>query len=112
MRDKSAVAGLPVQDPLKAPPKPSTTYRLMHEGGALQARGGPLNRSEKRQYQLGCDEIRKQNRNIASLKADFLLKFNVSDGVCDEVLYEVHCRCYGWRAKDCLMLVAVIICIV
>jgi hypothetical protein len=47
------------------------------EGGALAARGGFWSRNEKRGHVLACDDVRRLNRNMASLKADFLLKKQV-----------------------------------
>lgn len=69
--------GLPSQVPLRPPPPPPTSYRLLYEGGALAARGGGWSRIERRNHVLACDDTRRLNRNMASLKADFLLKKQV-----------------------------------
>jgi hypothetical protein len=64
--------------PLKSPTPPPTSYRLVHEEGGLAARGGHWSRWEKRGHVLARDDTRRLNRNMASLKADFLLKKQVS----------------------------------
>lgn len=40
-------------------------------------RSGPWSKREKRQYVLECDDVRRMNRNMASMKSDFLLKMKV-----------------------------------
>ena len=37
-RAKSRAAGLPSQEVLRSPPRPSTAYRLVYDGGALHAK--------------------------------------------------------------------------
>jgi len=72
--------GLPCQIPLRSPPPPPNSYRLLYEGGGLSVRGGGWSRLEARGYVLACDDVRRLNRNMASLKADFLLKKQVGGG--------------------------------
>lgn len=74
---KSTAGDLPQQIPLKPPPSPSTQYRLIFEHGGLSMRSGPWSKRERRQYVLECDDVRRLNRNMASLKSDFLLKIKV-----------------------------------
>jgi hypothetical protein len=74
---RSTAGGLPRQDPTRKPPQPATGYRLICEGGQMVARGGPATRGERRAYALRCEAVRRANRNMASLVADFKLKFNV-----------------------------------
>lgn len=77
---RSTAAGLPQQDPLKYPDMPSTSYRLLRDGGALYARGGPLTKVEKGAVLLERDDIRRMNRNMASIAATHKIKWQVSDG--------------------------------
>eukprot|EP00879_Flechtneria_rotunda_P015059 GHRR01015736.1.p1 GENE.GHRR01015736.1~~GHRR01015736.1.p1 ORF type:complete len:667 (+),score=263.20 GHRR01015736.1:70-2001(+) len=80
---RSTAGGLPQQIPLKPPLQPSNGYRLVFEGGALAARSGPWSKFERRGYVLACDDARRINRNMASLKADFLLKLKVAEDFVD-----------------------------
>jgi hypothetical protein len=74
---RSTAGGLPQQSPFKPPPPPSTGYRLVYEGAGLSARSGGWSKLERRGHVLACDDVRRLNRNMASLKADFLLKLRV-----------------------------------
>eukprot|EP00775_Hariotina_reticulata_P002259 gene2259-2572_t len=64
---QSTAGGLPQQIPLKPPSPPPTHY----------------SRLERRGHVLAADEVRRLNRNMASLKADFLLKLKASKYLAD-----------------------------
>lgn len=78
---RSTAGGLPAQVPIKQPQPPPTNYRLLYENGGLTVRSGPWSRRERRRYILECDDVRRLNRNMASLKSDFMLKIKVR-GIC------------------------------
>lgn len=65
----------PRDPPPKTIPAKGSGYRLIWESGRLTARGGPPAPQEKRAHRLAADEARRLNRNIASLHADFRLKW-------------------------------------
>ncbi|KAI8466914.1 MAG: hypothetical protein J3K34DRAFT_460646 [Monoraphidium minutum] len=86
---RSTAAGLPVQEPLKPPRPPGSTFRLIWEGGCLHARGGAPAAQERRLHRLASDEVRRLNRNIASMHADFRIKWRVAQeyAECPEFYY-------------------------
>jgi len=94
-RARRTCAGLPRQDPHPMPPPPTTAFRLAYDdargagGGQLLALGGPATPLERRAHRLAADEARRQNRNAASLRADFEIKLRVAGDVASrpEVFY-------------------------
>jgi hypothetical protein len=100
---RSTAGGLPQQTPLKTPPPPPTAYRLVFEGGGLAARSGGWSRLERRGHVLACDDVRRLNRNMASLKADFLLKLRVSCSCISSGLVVAVVFSQVWLWSCCLL---------